>query len=322
MGHLFYGTQTYANFHLWVHAMINAEGDSGVYLRSRIGPTTPEGWLTDGFQAQINASGPSPHKTGSLSIGSRVLVSRKESALKPNEWFTLEMIADGPRIIVKVNEQVTADYVEAGPSPRMGNITIRVVGPNAVVKVQGVGIKELPPGDGRLVWTHGTGKFEQVNDKIWLEQDNNDAWWFKEVGRTPELVHLHATDPRAGFQTCCVQLHRDAAWIQFDAPPRTKFYDGSWTCLPSTPVAFANTSWNGSETLANHGKLRFDFSGGDRVTMIDQYGKMDGTYVQNGAAITLRFGICAYTGSVNGQTMSGVASNTMQRWKWTVSRDP
>src|SRR5262249_23039998 len=82
----------------------------------------------------------------------------------------------------------------------------------------------------------------------------------------------------------------------------------------------ANSTWSGSETLRGYGKLDFQFAGGGQVTMIDKDGRTPGTFTQNGNSITMRFGIVTYTGNINGQSMSGTATNTKDTWNWTVTK--
>ena len=83
----------------------------------------------------------------------------------------------------------------------------------------------------------------------------------------------------------------------------------------------ANSTWSGSENLKGYGKLEFQFGAGAQVTMIDKDGRTPGTYTKNGNSISLRFGgTITYTGTINGQTMSGNATNTKDNWTWSVTR--
>ena len=82
------------------------------------------------------------------------------------------------------------------------------------------------------------------------------------------------------------------------------------------------STWVGSETLANYGRLTFRFSTGGRVTMIDARSTSNGTYTVSGNRVTLRFssGRVVYNGTVAGQTMSGSAGNGRTSWRWSVRR--
>jgi HEAT repeat protein len=83
----------------------------------------------------------------------------------------------------------------------------------------------------------------------------------------------------------------------------------------------AGTQWSGSETLQGFGELRFDFKAGGQVDMHDAAGQTGGRFVHNGQNVLLSFpGNIAYTGQINGNTMSGRATNGQKNWTWTVTR--
>src|SRR4051812_46919344 len=82
-----------------------------------------------------------------------------------------------------------------------------------------------------------------------------------------------------------------------------------------------NTKWGGSETLANFGKLEFQFQSGGKVTMHDaketSYGewRLD----QNKVMLTFYKGQVQYVGNINGNQINGTATNGQANWNWTVS---
>ena len=63
------------DFHYRVEAKINDKGNSGQYFRTAFGPGFPKG-----YEAQINATGGDPIKTGSLYPSADKLTSRKDTA--------------------------------------------------------------------------------------------------------------------------------------------------------------------------------------------------------------------------------------------------
>ncbi|SRR6266545_2957104 len=94
---------------------------------------------------------------------------------------------------------------------------------------------------------------------------------------------------------------------------------------PETPPTATNsptTDWVGSEDLGGYGRLAFRFLSSKRVVMIDSDGKTEGKWSQKGSQVTLSFdaGQLVYTGTFNGPTLSGTASNGRTTWNWTVSR--
>jgi hypothetical protein len=107
--HLF--TETEAdNFHFRVEVKINDKGNSGQYFRTAFGPGFPSG-----YEAQINATHGDPVKSGSLYPAGKLTPFRKDitvlntAPIKPDEFYTQEVIADGDVITIIVNGKTTLD---------------------------------------------------------------------------------------------------------------------------------------------------------------------------------------------------------------------
>ncbi len=94
------------DFHLRVEARVGDKASGGVYFRST------ENKL-DGYEAPINNAIPGLPMTGSLHAhvpGQHLnLLLVMKPAVPIDQWFTMEVLAQGNRLIVKVNGQVTAD---------------------------------------------------------------------------------------------------------------------------------------------------------------------------------------------------------------------
>jgi hypothetical protein len=101
------------NFRYRVEAKINDKGNSGQYFRTKFGPGFPAG-----YEAQINATHGDPVKTGSLYPAGGLAKFRDKITVlntaphKPDEFFTQEVIADGPVITIIVNGKTTLDKWE------------------------------------------------------------------------------------------------------------------------------------------------------------------------------------------------------------------
>ncbi|HVA50240.1 MAG TPA: family 16 glycoside hydrolase [Pirellulales bacterium] len=137
----------FTNFHLRTEASINDGGNSGVFCRSRFGPVRPADgprW-PDGYEAQINSTHSDPNKTGSLYGPRGAVVGIANSIVRPNEWFKLELIAADSHLVVKVNGQTTADYVDADRSFPMGHLALQQHNPQTVVKYRKIEIREDLP---------------------------------------------------------------------------------------------------------------------------------------------------------------------------------
>jgi hypothetical protein len=138
--HLFSERGDYENFVYRVEAKINDKGNSGQYFRTQFGPGFPKG-----FEAQINSTHTDPVKTGSLYGFGDCLI--KEILVKPDEWFTQEVTADGNHIVIKVNDKVTVDTKIEDPKRLFtkGHFALQQHDPGSVVRFRKIEVKELPP---------------------------------------------------------------------------------------------------------------------------------------------------------------------------------
>jgi hypothetical protein len=84
---------------------ISDGGNSGVYFHTAY---QEEGWPEVGHEVQVNATHTDPVKTGSLYN----VVKLFESAAKPNEWFTMDILVKGETLRVSVNDKVLYEYVQ------------------------------------------------------------------------------------------------------------------------------------------------------------------------------------------------------------------
>lgn len=143
--HIFSERGDYENFHYRIECKINDKGNSGQYFRAEFGPSWPKG-----YEAQINASGGDKVKTGSLYPSNGLGKERDKHTVmntaphKPDEWFTQEVIAVGPRIIIKVNDQQTVDYTIPGTYLKKGHFALQGHDPGSVMTFRKVEVKEIP----------------------------------------------------------------------------------------------------------------------------------------------------------------------------------
>jgi hypothetical protein len=150
VSHLYTERGDYRDFHLRVEARINGGGNSGVFFRAPLGPRWPAGAprFPMGYEAQIYASGDARQPaTGSLFVddrGPQVLI--REPPAAAGEWFTMEVIAQGNHIVIKVNGKTTADYTETKRPLTSGHLALQQLGPATVVECRNIEIKELPAG--------------------------------------------------------------------------------------------------------------------------------------------------------------------------------
>jgi hypothetical protein len=146
-GHLFTDRGDYENFILRFECKINDKGNSGQYFRATYAKAFPPG-----YEAQINSTHGDPIRTGSLYPDGRGKYTDdekkkmivREQLVKPDEWYTQEVIADGNHIIIKVNGKVTVDFVDEKMRHTKGHFAIQQHNEGSVVTVRKVEVKELP----------------------------------------------------------------------------------------------------------------------------------------------------------------------------------
>ncbi|OYW13071.1 MAG: hypothetical protein B7Z55_17465, partial [Planctomycetales bacterium 12-60-4] len=103
----------YRDFHVRAVVKINAGGDSGLFFRFG-----DQGDAS--IQAQIMAA---PANVGSLLRHATVVVPSAR-LVPPDEWFTLEVIAEGSRVVVLVDGQETVSWIDPSGTTFAGPIGI------------------------------------------------------------------------------------------------------------------------------------------------------------------------------------------------------
>jgi hypothetical protein len=145
--HIFTERGDYENFHYRVEAKINDGGNSGQYFRTKFGPGFPAG-----YEAQINATGGDPIKTGSLYPDGRTKLKNHRSEIavvlntaphQPDEFFTQEVIAVGNHIQILVNGKKTLDWKDPDGTFTTGHFALQGHDPKSVMTFRKVEVKEL-----------------------------------------------------------------------------------------------------------------------------------------------------------------------------------
>jgi WD40 repeat protein/tRNA A-37 threonylcarbamoyl transferase component Bud32 len=150
-GQLFSERGDYENFHLRTEAKINGRGDSGIFFRSEFGlnriSTNKKGQqhaFPRGYEAQICSNDQNTPRTGSLrGFGPTATVSA--TLVPPDTWFTMEVIANGRHLAVKVNGQTTVDLVDEQDTYRRGHFALQSFYAGVDVRFRNIEVKELPP---------------------------------------------------------------------------------------------------------------------------------------------------------------------------------
>jgi serine/threonine protein kinase len=147
VSHLYTERDDFRDFHLRAEARINDGGNSGVCFRTPFGPQFPANrptWLT-GYEAQIaNGKPGAPDQTGSLYADRGIpVVSIRESPVSSGEWFTIEVIAEGNHLVLKVNGKTTAEYLDEQGRFWEGHLALQQHDPQTICEFRRIEVKRL-----------------------------------------------------------------------------------------------------------------------------------------------------------------------------------
>jgi hypothetical protein len=134
--HLFTEKDDYTDFRYRVVAKINDKGNSGQYFRAQFAPGFPPG-----YEAQINATGADPIRTGSLYPDGRAKLDRSMKGIlvldtaphRADEFFVQEVVADGDHIRIFVNGKKTVDFTHPNGVFKKGHFALQGHDPGTVV---------------------------------------------------------------------------------------------------------------------------------------------------------------------------------------------
>ncbi len=115
--------QFYKNFDLSLQFKQEANGNSGVFFRS-----TVEGTKVNGWQVEV---APPNHDTGGIyeSYGRGWLIQipdEKETILKPDEWNTLRIRAEGDHVKTYLNGKPMVDITDEKIGKGQGSIALQI----------------------------------------------------------------------------------------------------------------------------------------------------------------------------------------------------
>jgi serine/threonine protein kinase len=132
-GLLFSKRGNFTDFDVRVQAKASPATNSGLFFRM---PFTDV--VRSGYEAQIDA-GVDPYPTGSL----YALVTAPRDLMAPNEWFTMEVIAEGPHIRTFVNGKRGIDFKDATPRSMTGFFALQAHSPKGEIRFRKIEVKEL-----------------------------------------------------------------------------------------------------------------------------------------------------------------------------------
>lgn len=145
--HLYYvgDTKPFVNFELQLEVMTAPGSNGGIYIHTAWQDTS---WPKNGYEIQVNQTHTDWRKSGSVYGVDDV----KEVHVKDDEWYRYNIIVQGKRIIVKLNDKVVKDYTEeADRKPgtdftrilSSGTFALQAHDPKSVVKYRNIEVKRL-----------------------------------------------------------------------------------------------------------------------------------------------------------------------------------
>jgi 3-keto-disaccharide hydrolase len=150
--HLFYvgDEQPFKNFDFKCDVLTRPSSNGGIYFHTKY---QDSGWPAQGHECQVNNTFTSdPQKTGGVYKVAKVV----EAPANDNEWFKYEIVVQGNHVVVKINDKVTADYIEDAdalakdksvePGRRVGEGTfaLQAHDPGSTVMYRNIRVKKLP----------------------------------------------------------------------------------------------------------------------------------------------------------------------------------
>ena len=177
--HLFTERGDFQDFHLRAEAKINLAGNSGIYFRAPF--ALGGGYYPKAYEAQIFAGEAATFKE-EFKTGSLYGLNRGKGSPPPGDsWFTLEVVARGNRITIKVNGATTVDEFKDDQYQR-GHFALQQLGPETVAQFRKIEIKELPPGKTDAP-PPAVAPFDAAKAKELQEA------WAKHLGVAPEITN-------------------------------------------------------------------------------------------------------------------------------------
>jgi len=143
-GYLFSEKGDWQDFHLRAEVHVVQGGNSGIFFRTpfkldRVGGPNPDQFAPAGWYEADLFWGPVA-RPGRI----RDLGETAETLAEPNQWMTLEIIAQGNHFITKVNGKVAVDVVDPNFTFARGHFSLQAFTANTSVRFRKIEVMELP----------------------------------------------------------------------------------------------------------------------------------------------------------------------------------
>jgi serine/threonine protein kinase/Leucine-rich repeat (LRR) protein len=152
--HLFSQRGDYENFRLRAEVKINLGGDSGLLFRApfdlRRGRTPAEFGIPGCYEVELQENRSHLRPTGSISEATAEAAPTNlsqaidRSLTQPDEWFSIEVIAENNHFTTKINNIEAANCTDPLRKHHTGHLALQVWNPNTLVQFRKIEIMELP----------------------------------------------------------------------------------------------------------------------------------------------------------------------------------
>ena len=160
-GRVYTSRTDYSDFHLRAELKADGQYSGNLIFRSSILPGRLSAYAvritTVPFAGRVNTvqDQGAQARTGSLLLSTReppslqTLYMVDTDLIRPNEWFTLELIAIGPHFVLKLNGKEVFQVDDPDRTHKQGHIELhRVAASTGALYCRKIEIKEFHPGDG------------------------------------------------------------------------------------------------------------------------------------------------------------------------------
>jgi hypothetical protein len=150
LGMTWYQAEEFGSYSFKVDWRHGGEGNSGIFIG--FPPSDdPYSAVTSGYEIQIDPEDPSGNTTGAIYDVRDPDVGARDGAVRtgPDEWNTYEILVEGQRVRVLLNDVLVNDFTNTDPARGLGrgHIGLQNHGDGDTVAFRNIRIKELaPPG--------------------------------------------------------------------------------------------------------------------------------------------------------------------------------
>ena len=132
----------FKNFHFKSEVMTRPQANSGIFVHTKF---QPDGWPAQGYEIQVNNSQSDPVRTGSIYN----VVKNFVAPAQDDTWFTEEVVVNGKKVKVIVDDKVLFEFVEPDGVTgtrklSAGTFALQAHDPGSEVHYRNIRVKRLP----------------------------------------------------------------------------------------------------------------------------------------------------------------------------------